>query len=69
MLASIMTKDFHTVEADIKPPSTVENISDKTVRIAIIGSISKIAFNKLKIKETIKAFRSFPEKSNKRLIR
>ena len=68
MLTTIMAKDTQSVETGITPPSAAESSLDRTVRIAMMGIISKTESSRLKTKEAIKFFRCFPEKSNSRLI-
>ena len=68
MLTTIMARDTQMAETGMTPPSATESSPESTVRIAMMGIISKTESSRLKTKEAIKFFRCFPENSSSRFI-
>ena len=62
MLTTIMARDTQMAETGMTPPSATESSPESTVRIAMMGIISKTESSRLKTKEAIKFFRCFSRK-------
>ena len=68
ILTSMIIRESQMVDAAMTPPSATESSPERTVKMAMIGIISKTESSRLKRKDAIKEFLSLPEKSNSLLI-
>ena len=68
MLMIIIPNEIQRTDADMTPPSVVVRRPERTVRIAIIGSISKTESRRLNTKEASRSFLLLPENFSNRFI-